>query len=425
MSETENDAADQLRGRGVFGLWRRYRSLPRNVFAISLVSLLNDASSEIIYPLLPVFLVTSLGASAWAIGLIEGLAESLSSLLKLFAGYLSDRFAKRKLLVVAGYSLASLARPLLAFAHTWQQVLAIRLTDRVGKGIRTAPRDAMIADQVAFEQRGIAFGLHRAMDHAGAVIGPLVGYVLFVLFVVNHESPTSSEFSKIFLVASVPALMAVLVAIFFMKESPVQLPQSTERPKLSLRGFDTNFKRFLLVLALFTLSNSSDSFLILRAVDAGIPLTMAPLLWAAHHGTKVLSSLFGGDLSDRLGRKGLIVSGWGLYAAVYAGFAFATNKASLWALFLIYGIYFGLVEGAEKALVADLVRPEQRGTAYGLYNLAFGVTVFPASLFMGMIWHWQGPTTAFLVNAIMGATAAVLLLILVRPHPQPLTLPRA
>jgi len=399
------------------GLWSRYRGLPRNVFAIGLVSLLNDASSEIIYPLLPIFLANSLGASARAIGTIEGLAESVASLLKLFAGYLSDRLAKRKLLVVAGYSVASLARPFLAFAQTWTQVLAIRLTDRVGKGIRTAPRDAMIADTVRVEQRGLAFGFHRAMDHAGAVIGPLIGYLLVILLVANAKSPTTHEFSRIFLVASVPALIAVLVAIFFMRESPVHSSSDNQVKKLSLRGFDSNFKRFLLVLALFTLSNSSDSFLILRAMDAGVSIAVVPLLWAAHHAMKVLSSLLGGDLSDRLGRKRLIVSGWILYAAVYAGFAYATNQASLWVLFLVYGIYFGLAEGAEKALVADLVRPEQRGTAYGLYNLAFGVTVFPASLLMGTIWDWKGPAVAFLVSAFMGGTAALLLLIFVKPHP--------
>lgn len=398
------------------GLWRRYRSLPRNVVAIGFVSLLNDASSEIIYPLLPIFLTTSLGASAQAIGMIEGLAESMASLLKLFAGYLSDRLGKRKVLVVGGYSLSSLVRPFLAFAHTWTQVLAIRLTDRVGKGIRTAPRDAMIADTVSIEQRGIAFGFHRAMDHAGAVVGPLVGYLLVILLVANVKVPQASEFSRIFLVASVPALMAVIVATFFMHESPAQTHQGSKVVKLSLRGFDSNFKRFLLVLALFTLSNSADSFLILRAMDSGVSIALVPLLWAAHHVSKVLSSLFGGDLSDRLGRKRLIVAGWTLYAAVYAGFAFATNQVSLWILFLIYGIYFGLVEGAEKALVADLVQPEQRGTAYGLYNLAFGVTVFPASLLMGIIWDWKGPATAFLVSAVMGATAATLLLIFVRPH---------
>ena len=403
---------------GLPGLWRRYRGLPRNVFAIGLVSLLNDASSEIIYPLLPIFLAGSLGASARAIGTIEGLAESISSLLKLFAGYLSDRLEKRKFLVVAGYSVASIARPLLAFAQTWTQVLAIRLTDRIGKGIRTAPRDAMIADTVRVEQRGLAFGFHRAMDHAGAVVGPLIGYLLVIIFVANAKSPTTGEFSKIFLAASVPALLAVLVAVFFMRESPVREQRGPEITKLSLRGFDSNFKRFLLVLALFTLSNSSDSFLILRAMDSGVSIAVVPLLWAAHHAMKVLSSLYGGDLSDRLGRKRLIVSGWILYAAVYAGFAFATHQASLWVLFLVYGIYFGLAEGAEKALVADLVRPEQRGTAYGLYNLAFGVTVFPASLLMGMIWDWKGPAVAFLVSAVMGATAAMLLLILVKPRPE-------
>lgn len=399
------------------GLWLRYRGLPRNVFAIGLVSLLNDASSEIIYPLLPIFLANSLGASARQIGTIEGAAESVASLLKLFAGYLSDRLAKRKSLVVAGYAVASLARPLLAFTQTWTQVLAIRLTDRVGKGIRTAPRDAMIADTVRVEQRGIAFGFHRAMDHAGAVIGPLIGYLLVILLVANSKSPTTREFSRIFLIASVPALLAVLVAIFFMRESPLHSASENQVKKISLRGFDSNFKRFLLVLALFTLSNSSDSFLILRAMDAGVSIALVPLLWAAHHAMKVLSSLYGGDLSDRLGRKRLIVSGWILYAAVYAGFAYATNQASLWVLFLVYGIYFGLAEGAEKALVADLVRPEQRGTAYGLYNLAFGVTVFPASLLMGTIWDWKGPAVAFLVSALMGATAAVLLLIFVKPHP--------
>ena len=386
--------------------------------AIGLVSLLNDASSEIIYPLLPIFLTTSLGASATALGMIEGLAESMASLLKLFAGYLSDRLGKRKWLVVGGYALASLVRPFIGFAGSWQQVLAIRLADRVGKGVRTAPRDAMIADTATIEQRGLAFGFHRAMDHAGAVIGPLVGYVLLAAFVLNSEAPSDREFTTIFLLASVPALLAVLVAVFFMRESPVHVARGEEIQKLSLRGFDGNFKRFLLILALFTLSNSSDGFLIRRATESGVSIKHVLLLWAAHHGTKVLSSLYGGDLSDRLGRKRLIVSGWVLYAAVYAGFAFVTQEVSVWILFLIYGIYFGLVEGAEKALVADLVRPEQRGTAYGLYNLAFGITVFPASLLMGMIWDWKGPTTAFLISAVMGATAAALLLLFVRPHPE-------
>jgi len=425
MAETDTDAADQYDAsisqqklnESLPGLWARYRKLPRNVFAISLVSLLNDASSEIIYPLLPILLTSVLGASPRAIGIIEGAAESVSSLIKLLAGYLSDRFGKRKILVVSGYALAALARPFLAFATSWQQVLAIRLTDRVGKGVRSAPRDAMIADAVAIEQRGIAFGFHRAMDHGGAVIGPLLGFVLVLFFVTNQNAPTRIEFTWVLMLAAVPAIAAVLVSIFFMRESTLLAPRETEVKKLSLRGFDSNFKRFLLILALFTLSNSTDSFLILRARNIGVSIKGSLLLWSAHHCMKVLSSLWGGDLSDRLGRKRLIVSGWILYAAVYAGFAFVSNQYSIWVLFLIYGIYFGLAEGAEKALVADLVKPEQRGTAYGLYNLAFGITVFPASLLMGIIWDWKGPTAAFLVSAILGAIAALLLLLMVKPHP--------
>ena len=424
INMAESGASDQFdsvsptkRNESLAGLWQRYRKLPRNVFAISLVSLLNDASSEIIYPLLPIFISTSLGASARAIGVIEGTAESISSLLKLLAGYLSDRLHKRKFLVVSGYALAALARPFLAFATSWHQVLAIRLTDRIGKGIRTAPRDAMIADAVDVEQRGIAFGFHRARDHAGAVIGPLLGFLLVFFLISNRDAPTRSEFTWVFLLAAVPAIFAVLVAVFFMRESEFVATPAAELRTLSLRGFDSNFKRFLLILALFTLSNSTDGFLILRARSLGVSIRDSLLLWAAHHVMKVLSSLWGGDLSDRLGRKRLIVSGWILYAAVYAGFAFAAHQVSIWILFLVYGIYFGLAEGAEKALVADLVEPAQRGTAYGLYNLAFGITVFPASLMMGIIWDWKGPTTAFLVSAALGTTAALLLLLLVKPRP--------
>ncbi len=427
MGETDTDAADQFDARmgpvkfdrGISGLWRRCRKLPRNVFAISLLSLLNDTSSEIIYPLLPVFLSITLGASPGVIGLIEGAAESVSSLLKLFAGYFSDRRGKRKGFVVLGYSLASFARPLLAFATSWYQVLAIRLTDRVGKGIRSAPRDAMIADTVATEERGLAFGFHRAMDHTGAVVGPLIGYLLVLIFAANRSSPTAADFTKIFLFASLPAIAAVFVAIFLVRESPQrarisEVEVQTKPPRLSLQGFDRNFKVFLAIVALFTLSNSTDAFLLLRAQTAGVSVATIPVLWAMLHVSKVLSSLIGGDLSDRLGRRRLIISGWILYAAVYAGFAFVTNEVSVWILFLIYGIYFGLAEGAEKALVADLVKPEQRGTAYGLYNLAFSITVLPASLLMGAIWSWWGPAPAFLTSAILGSSAALLMLVLVK-----------
>jgi len=420
-----DDAADPLElvapdPHGMSGLWRRYRRLPRNIFAISLVSLLNDASSEIVYPLLPVFLSLTLGASPAIVGLIEGAAESMSSLLKLASGHFSDRRGSRKGFVVFGYGLSSFTRPLLAFAGSWTQVLGLRLADRVGKGIRSSPRDAMIADNVRVEERGIAFGFHRAMDHTGAVIGPLIGYVVLFYFANNAIVPTAGDFTKIFLVASIPAIAAVFVAFMFVRETGRGVsPKAETAPPLrfSLRGFDGNFKRFLFILALFTLSNSSDFFLILRAQTTGISAPNTLLLWAAFHIVKVLSSIFGGDLSDRLGRRRLIVSGWILYAAVYAGFAFVTNEVSVWVLFMIYGIYFGLSEGAEKALVADLVKREQRGTAYGLYNLAFGITVLPASLLMGALWNWRGPQIAFLVSAVLGASAALLLLLLVKTRP--------
>ena len=434
MGETDTDAADQFDARvhegrldeSTPGLWRRVWRLPRNVVAISLVSLLNDASSEIIYPLLPAFLKGLLGVSsphaAAVIGLIEGAAESVSSLLKLFSGYFSDRRGRRKGFVVFGYALAGVMRPLLGFASSWYQVFFIRLTDRVGKGIRSAPRDAMIADAATPQERGLAFGFHRAMDHGGAVVGPLLGAAIIYLIASNRADPTPADYRTVFLLASVPALAAVFVAALFVREkrrgetngAPAVIT-SLPPKKLSLRGFDGNFKRFLVLVSLFTLSNSTDAFLILRAQDAGVAGAAIPLLWSALHVSKVVSSIVGGNLSDRLGRKTLIVSGWLLYAAVYLGFAFVSSPVGAWALFLIYGVYFGLAEGAEKALVADLVRPEQRGTAYGLYNLAFGITVLPASLLMGALWRTWSPETAFFISAAIGSVAALLLALLVRP----------
>jgi MFS family permease len=423
MAETDTDASDQF-DAGVSdgrldestpGLWRRLGKLPRNVLTISLVSLLNDASSEIIYPFLPLFLALTLGASTFAIGLIEGGAESLSGLLKLFSGYFSDRRGRRKGLVVFGYGLASAMRPLLGLATSWPQVLGIRLADRFGKGLRSAPRDAMIADAAAPSERGLAFGFHRAMDHAGAVAGPLLGYLILSRVALDSSAPTAHDYKVLFLLASIPAAAAVLVAAIFVRESGRgHNSEPGTLPRLSLRGFDGNFKRFLVILALFTLSNSSDAFLLLRARQAGVSAAAVPLLWAALHVSKVVSSVLGGDLSDRLGRKTLIVAGWALYAAVYLAFAFVSSPAEAWILFLVYGVYFGLVEGTEKALVADLVREGQRGTAYGLYNLAFSITVLPASLLMGGLWDWRGAPTAFITSAAVGSAAALLLALMVK-----------
>jgi MFS family permease len=397
----------------------RYRGLPRNVFALSLVSLFNDVSSEIIYPLLPLFLTLTLGASPAVVGIIEGISESVAGILKLFAGYFSDRLGKRKFLVVIGYVLTSFTRPLLAFTNNWYQVLAIRLSDRVGKGLRGVPRDAMIADSVTPETRGLAFGLNRGMDHAGAVVGPLIGSLSLWLVAENLVKPTANDYRQIFILASIPAILAVFVVIFFVREAKRETHERhASKVKLSLAGFDSNFKRFLFIVALFTLSNSSDAFLLLRAQESGITVTSIPLLWALLHVVKVVTSFIGGDLSDRLGRKALIVSGWMIYAFVYAGFAFVSSAWMAWALFLIYGIYFGLAEGTEKALVADLVKPEQRGTAYGLYNLAFSITVLPASLLLGGLWQLYGVKAAFLTGAFLGLSAVLLLIVVVKTNPQ-------
>ncbi len=407
--QPDGDGAAQAAG----GAWGRYRRLPANVLAIGAVSLLNDASSEIIYPFLSVYL-TALGATPLAMGVIEGAAESVSSFLKLFAGYFSDRRGRRKGLVVFGYALAGGMRTLLAFASTWQHVLAIRISDRVGKGLRSAPRDAMIADAAAPSERGLAFGFHRAMDHAGAVVGPLIGFAVLAFIAENKNAPTLANLRVLFLVAALPALAAVLVAAFAVRErrraeERTEIARVAPPVKFSLRGFDTNFKRFLFVLALFTLANSSDLFVLRRAQEAGVGAASIPLLWAALHVSKALSSLAGGDLSDRLGRKRIIVAGWVLYAAVYCGFAFVSSVGEAWALFLLYGVYSGLVEGTEKALVADLVPAERRGTAYGLYNLAFSITVLPASLLMGALWKFAGARAAFLASASVAASAALLL----------------
>jgi len=397
--------------------WKRYNSLPPTVLALSVVSFLNDTSSEIIYPLLPAFLFLTLGATPFAIGLIEGLAESVASILKVFSGYLSDRFGKRKFPVFLGYSLAAVMRPLLAFVTSWPQVLVVRTMDRVGKGVRGAPRDALLAAETADGDRGKAFGFNRAADHLGAVVGPVVAYFLLTYLAADAENPTALEYQRVFLYASIPVAIGLFVIVFFVHEKPEPHEEEANPIKFSLGAFDGNFKRFLLIIALFTLSNSTDAFLLLRAEQAGIAPAMLPLLWMVLHFSKVFSSLIGGELSDKLGRKAMIVSGWLVYALVYFGFAFVDSTWQAWALFVVYGTYFGLTEGAEKALVADLVEDEKRGTAYGFYNLAFGITVFPASLLFGLLWYEFGAPVAFMASAAVSILAAILFLLVKVPAP--------
>jgi MFS family permease len=391
----------------------RFGKLPRNVLVLSLVSFINDTSSEMIYPLLPTFLALTLGASPVAIGLIEGFAETTASLFKLYSGYLSDKFRRRKALVVFGYGLSSIVRPLLALVTSWQQVFLVRMTDRVGKGFRSSPRDALLAADIDHSQRGLAYGFHRASDNLGAVIGPVFASLLIILIAADRYEPTADEYKQLFLFASIPVIVGLIVLVIFVKEDgrrEIEEIRKAAPIKFSLAGFDANFRRFLVVISLFTLSNSTDAFLLLRAQSVGIAPPLLPIIWMFLHISKVLSSIIFGDLSDRIGRKPLIFSGWILYALVYLAFAFVQAPWQVWSLFILYGIFFGLTEGTEKALVADLVADEKRGTAFGLYNLAFGITVFPASLIFGAVWTYFGVVTAFVVSAVISIIAALLFL---------------
>jgi MFS family permease len=411
--------------------------LPRAVIALGVVSLLTDVSSEMIYPLLPAFLVT-LGAGGAFVGLVDGLAETVAAFLKLGSGYWADRLRRNKPLVVVGYVLAALARPLVAVARVPWHVLAIRTTDRIGKGLRSSPRDAMLAAAAPPGRRGAAFGFHRAMDHAGALVGPLVAYALIEAAGLGHRA--------VFALAAIPGFLAVYILIRHVREpdpptspSAESLPSavagvggslprgSDSAPAESLpsavagvggslpRGSDDRLPpRFFAVLgclALFTLGNASDLFLLLRAHELGVPATAAPLLWALLHAVKSGLSTPFSTLSDRLGRKRVILAGWGVYALAYAGFAVATAEWHAWALFVLYGAHFALSEGSEKALVADLAPPGLRGRAFGHYHFTLGICLLPASLGFGLVWDHAGHAHAFLVAAglALAATAGLAL----------------
>ena len=397
----------------------RNAPLSRNVKALGVVSLLADVASEMIYPLLPIFLSATLGASATFIGAIEGIADSTSSLLKLGSGWWADRVRRKKPLVVVGYLLSAAARPLLAFAAVPWHALAVRMADRTGKGIRTSPRDALLADSSEPTQRGRAYGFHRAMDNFGAVLGPLVAWLLYEMAQVPMRS--------IFLWAAVPGVLSVVVLLVFVRErrsapelsgaargaTPGRGPESPVISPGSGTALGGTFWRYLAVVFVFTLGASSDAFLLIRAQQLGVPVMLIPILYAMLNLVKAVSSTPGGALSDRYGRRPLIVAGWTLYAAVYLGFAFATAAWQAWALFAVYGLFFGLTEGTEKALVADLVPAARRGTAFGWFNFAVGIAALPASLMFGIIWDQAGPATAFSVGAALAAIATFGLLMVV------------
>jgi MFS family permease len=371
-----------------------------------MVSLLTDFSSEMIYPLLPVFLTTTLGAGPAALGIIEGVAEATASLLKLFSGVWSDRMGRKKPLVAAGYGLSAAMRPLVGFATAWGHVLAVRFSDRIGKGVRTSPRDALIAASVPAEDRGRAFGLQRAMDHLGAVVGPLAAFLLL--------SGAGLSLRTVFFLSAIPGAAAVAALLFLVREPRVHAPAHVGG-KLGDGGLPPAYRRYLLIVGLFTLGNASDAFLILRAVESGIPIAYVPLLWGAFHIVKSSLSIPAGILSDRWDRRKVVVAGWIVYAGTYTAWGLARGPAWMTGLFLVYGLYAASTEGVERALVADFIPPERRGTAYGWFHLVVGISALPASVLFGAVWKWRGAAAAFWLSATLALVAAALLLSLKTP----------
>lgn len=381
----------------------------RNVFILGITSFLTDLSSEIIYPLVPLFLTSVLGAPLVVVGLIEGIAESTASTLKVFSGWISDRMQRRRPLTILGYGISAVAKPLLAAATIWPVVLLLRFGDRVGKGIRTAPRDALIADSSDPESRGRAFGFHRAADTGGAALGALVALGALGLI--------GERYRTIFLIAAIPAALGV-ASLFLVRERVHPHPHG-ERPRLSLKQFDRKFKLFLLASAIFALGNSSDAFLILRATDLGLSAFAAVLAYVLFNLIYSAFSMPAGSLSDRIGRRRVIAAGFIIFSLVYLGFAAAGSTVAVWPLFAVYGLYMALTEGVGKAFVADMAPVTSRGTALGTYHTVTGLITFFASLTAGLLWDSVGSSAPFYFGAACGGAATVVLLLALREKQAP------
>ncbi|HYF95200.1 MAG TPA: MFS transporter [Symbiobacteriaceae bacterium] len=379
--------------------------VPRNVWYAGLVSLFTDISSEMLVPVLPLFLANVLGAPVRAIGLIEGLAEAMASLMKAFSGWLSDRTGRRKPLMVAGYSLSNFLKPLLGFTGGWGQVLAIKLADRFGKGLRGAPRDALIADSTPVEGRGRAFGFHRAMDTVGAAVGPLLAAL--ILWV------GPGQYRWVFWAAIVPGLLALVAIVFIRETGPGEKKAGPvlRNWSLSLGALPPRLRRFMVIGMLFAIGNSSDAFLILRAQNLGLAAALVPLAYFAFNASYAILSYPAGALSDKIGRKPVIVGGFAAFAVIYLGFAMATRAWMAWPLFLFYGLYYAGTEGVQKAYITDHADREHRGTAIGVYNALTGLAALPASLIAGYLWDVVGAAAPFYVGSVTGILAALLLLV--------------
>ncbi len=388
-------------------------NLPRAVWLLGWVSLATDSATEAVYPLLPFFLTTVLGAGAVSLGIVEGAADAVSSLLKLWSGRAADRSETKRPLVLAGYAISSLARPLIALAQSWTHVFAVRVVDRVGKGIRSAPRDAILASLATPATRGKVFGFHRAMDHAGAVLGPLLATIFLWFY--------PGSYRTLFGLTIIPGLVAVALIFFIREERAAPTPDAvsgvSQTGDLVSPGSITlprELTSFFLVLTLFTLGNSTDAFLLLKLTDVAGSAQYIPLLWAVLHVVKATVSILAGGWSDRIGRRTVIGLGWLVYAAVYVGFATADTMVPLVGWFVVYGVYFGFAEGTEKALVADLAPSGQRGYAFGIYNAVIGVGSLLASVLFGVLWSSFGAHVAFGAGAALSLVATVLLFVVVR-----------
>ena len=386
---------------------KQFLGLNSIIFVLGMVSLLTDLSSQMIVPILPLYLTSVLHVQVGTVGIIEGIAESTASVLKFFSGWISDQFGKRKLLMVVGYGLSNLIKPFFALSSSWGQVLFIRFADRFGKGIRTSPRDAILADTTKKEERGKAFGFRRSMDTLGAALGPLVAYLILTFW--------NGSYQAVFWLSAIPGLLATLLLIFFLKDkrNPAKTQSNVRSlPKISFKGLGSRFVWFTLITTLFTIGNFSDAFLILRAKDVGMAAQYIPLTYFAYNiVTSIFSTPFG-MISDRIGRRPVLITGYVMFALIYLGFGLVHTVFGIWILFFLYGLYYATTEGIQKSYVADMVPEGKRGMAMGTFNALTGIAALPASVLAGVLWQSFGAFTAFGVSSLLAIISALLMFIL-------------